>query len=119
MAGDEARHYSYFRRTFERHNEREKHGRIKRLTVILSRTLLVQDEDLRIAFSSLNAHWTKPQPFPQEDYAGYFRLVSDLIQDHFPLAAASRMLMQLVADTTWLERLAAAALPRILHFARP
>lgn len=115
MAADEARHYSYFRRTFERHNQRENHGRIKRLQVVMARTLLVRDEDLPIAFSSLKMHWTSPPPFVQEDYAGYLRLVAHLVRRHFPITAASRMLMQPVAGGTWLETLATAAIPRILR----
>jgi len=87
MAPDEARPLRIFRRTFERHNQRENHGRIRRLQVIVARTVLVRDEDLPIAFSSLNRNWTSPPPFAQEDYAGYSRLVGDLMRDHFPIIA--------------------------------
>jgi rubrerythrin len=114
MAADEARHYSYFRRAFERYNEREKHQRLKRLQVVVTRSLLVRDEDLPIAFASLNEHWTSRPPFEQEDYAGYLRLVAHLVRNHFPVTAAARMLMQPVAAGTWLEKLAIPAIARIL-----
>lgn len=118
MAADEARHYSYFRRTFYRHNELEKHSRMRRLHIIVARTLLVRSEDLALAFSSLNTHWSEPPPFAPEDYAGYLRLIARLVENHFPIAAASRMLMQLVTSGTLLERVATAAIPRILGFSR-
>lgn len=118
MAADEARHYAYFRRAFERHNRQENHGRIKRLQIVLARSLLVRDEDLPIAFSSLNMHWTSPPPFAREDYAGYLRLVTHLMRTQFPMTAACRMLMQPVAAGTWLETLATAVIPRIVHSSR-
>ena len=71
-----------------------------------------------VAFSSLNMHWTSPPPFAQEDHAGYFRLVARLVRTQFPMRAASRMLMQPVAGGSWLETLATAVIPRIVHSSR-
>jgi hypothetical protein len=119
MAADEARHYSSFRRAFERHNLREQHGPLKRLQVILARSLLVQGEDLPLAFSSLNGHWKNPQPFPRKDYTGYLQLVAGLMHGHFPLRAATRMLMKPVAQGTWIVGCAFSGAIGVIHFRRP
>lgn len=114
MAADEARHYSYFRRAFEQHNEREQHGPLKRFQVVVARSLLVRDEDLPLAFSSLNNHWSSPQPFVRQSYAGYLKLLAVLMRDHFPMMATARMLMKPVAGGTWIESFA-TAVPRFLR----
>jgi hypothetical protein len=115
MAADEARHYAYFRRAFERHNETEKQGTLKRIRVMVARTLLVQDEDIALGFSSLNDHWNAPPPFVREDHDGYLRLLRYLMPHHFPVIAASRMLLKPVFGGTWLEKLATSTVPDLLR----
>jgi rubrerythrin len=116
MAADEARHYAYFRRAFDRHNEGEKQGSFKRIQVVVARTLLVQDEDLALAFASLNDHWKAAPPFVREaDYAAYLRLVRYLMPHHFPVIAATRMLLKPVFGGTWLETLATSTVPDLLR----
>jgi hypothetical protein len=106
MAADEARHYSYFRRAFAAHNEREQHGIARRLQVVIARTLLVRDEDLAVSFRFLGSHWKSAPPFAPMDYDRYLELLSDVMETHFPIMAAARMLMKPVAGGTWLEDLA-------------
>ena len=94
MAADEARHYSQFRRAFERHNATEKHGRLRRLQIVVERLLLVRDEDLPLGFAALNEHWRQPPPFVRQDYAGYLKRMFERLWWHFPFRAAGRMLTQ-------------------------
>jgi len=115
MAADEARHYAYFRRAFERHEEKEKHGSFTRLRVIVARTLLVQQEDLALGFSTLNDHWTEPPPFVREDYAGYLRLLRYLMPHHFPIIAVTRILLKPVFAGGVLEKVATSAVPDLLR----
>lgn len=115
MAADEARHYSYFRRAFERHNEAEKHGSAARLRVVVSRTLLVGDEDLALAFASSNLGFRDPPPFHRDDYASYRRFATDLIAHHFPVLAATRMLLKPVFGGSWLESVTTRAIPDLLR----
>jgi hypothetical protein len=116
MAADEVRHFSYFRRTFERHNDCERHRMLKRLRIVVERTLLVRDEDLAVGFSCLDAHWTKPPPFAPLDYQRYLELLGEVMQQHFPMLAAARMLMQPVTGGTWLEDVATVFVPPFLRF---
>jgi hypothetical protein len=115
MAADEARHYAYFR-AFERHNEAEKQRSLTRIRTVVARTLMVQDEDLALAFSSLNYNWKAAPPFAREaDYAAYLRLVRYLMPHHFPVIAATRMLLKPVFGGTWLEKLATSTVPDLLR----
>ncbi len=104
MAADEARHYAQFRRAFERHNATEKHGRLRRLQIVVERLLLVRDEDLPLGFAALNEHWRDSPPFVRQDYAGYLKRLAERMWPHFPFHAASRMLTQLVGPNGSGER---------------
>jgi hypothetical protein len=115
MAADEARHYAYFRRAFERHNESEKHGPFRRLRVIAARTLLVRQEDLALAFAALNDHWKAAPPFVRDDFAGYMRLLKYLMPHHFPVIAVTRMLLKPVFEGGLLEKVATSMVPDLLR----
>jgi hypothetical protein len=95
MAADEARHYTHFRNAFDDQNEREEHGALKRLQIVVARTLLVRDEDLAFAFAALQSHWRAPPPFePLQHYSHYLLRVREIFHDHFPIGAATAMLMR-------------------------
>jgi hypothetical protein len=113
MAADEARHYSRFRRAFD--ERASAHGRIDRLRLVLSRTLLVRDEDLALAFASLAPHWTSPPPFELPSYAAYLDAVEVQLSEHIPTLALARMLLKPIVGGAWFERLAEAALPGVLR----
>jgi hypothetical protein len=113
MAADEARHYSRFRRAFD--ERAAAHGRVERLRLVLARTLLVRDEDLPLAFVSLAQHWRSPPPFELPSYAAYLDAVDEQLRENVPALALARMLLKPVLGGTWFERIAEAALPKVLH----
>src|SRR5262249_32755991 len=115
MAADEARHYTQFRRAFEKHNLREHHRKLRRLRIVAARTLLVRDEDLPLAFDALNGHWRCAPPFALLKWRGYGPLLRPLLRRHFPIEAAARMLMKPVVGGSRLEHVTTAIVPRMLR----
>jgi rubrerythrin len=114
MAAHEARHYSYFRRTFERYNAVERQPPLRRLRVVLARALLVRDEDLPLGFAVLNAHWREPPPFQRLSYRRYQRRIGQVMRDNFPVEATLRMLLKVIGARPRMEQWLAATLPRLL-----
>jgi hypothetical protein len=115
MAADEARHYAAFRRAFLRHNEALGHGILERLRLVVARNRLVREEDLAIAFGSIDAHWRGSRPFAAQDYRGFLDAASRMMRRHFPVRAAARMIVKPITEDGWLEPFVLASFPRLLR----
>ena len=102
MSRDEVRHYAYFRDLFDAHDAVERNSFWRKARTLLSRSELVRDEDLALAFAPLNGAWRGPTPFAPLDYAGFLKKASQVMSSHFPVEPARRMLFRpLMTGRLW------------------
>jgi hypothetical protein len=94
MSRDEVRHYSYFRDLFDRFDAIEANSFWSKAKTVLSRSELVREEDLALAFSPVNQAWCKPPPFKPLSYREFLAQASQVMSRHFPVEAAKRMLFR-------------------------
>jgi hypothetical protein len=94
LSSDEARHYSYFRRIFERHEATEKNSFVRKLRTISERSELVRDEDIAVAFRPLNEGWRGEIPFVPFTYAEFLATAEIVMKHYFPFEATTRMLFR-------------------------
>jgi hypothetical protein len=105
MSTDEVRHYREFRRTFEAYNKTEKNSFLAKARTIISRSELVKDEDLLMAFEPIANNWQSNPPFDHWDYDFYMSELGRITKLHLPVAEAQKMLFKPMRTKGWLNNL--------------
>ncbi|HTO68645.1 MAG TPA: ferritin-like domain-containing protein [Myxococcota bacterium] len=115
MSTDEVRHYGYFRRVFVRYDARERNSTWRKARTLVARSKLVRDEDVKLAFESLDAGWSGARPFQTLGFEEYLARASEVMLDHFPFEEAQRMLFRPLRSGRWFERRLVSVLGRIVR----
>jgi hypothetical protein len=110
MSTDEIRHYRYFRDLHHRYEAVERNSIVTRVRVLMNRSQLVLDEDLCLAFESLNAAWRGPPPFVRSSYRTFLGQAAHVMKVHFPFEEAKRMLFRPLRSGRLFETLAVSLL---------
>jgi hypothetical protein len=105
MSKDEVRHYSYFRKIFHRYDAGEKNALWRKANTIVTRSDLVKEEDLALAYQPLNSCWNGPRPFPPLSYRQFLSVAGRVMSRYFPFEEAKRMLFRPLRCGHWLERI--------------
>ncbi|HTO06796.1 MAG TPA: ferritin-like domain-containing protein [Myxococcota bacterium] len=115
MSADEVRHYGYFRRLFVRYDARERNSTWRKARTLVARSQLVRDEDLRLAFESLDAGWSGSKPFARLTFEQYLERAREIMADHFPMDEAQRMLFRPLRSGRWFERRLVSVLGHVVR----
>lgn len=107
LSKDEIGHYRYFRALHERLQKREKASLLRRLRIVVSRSRLVRDEDIALAFEPMNLAWRRTPPFERWTYQEFLRRAATAMKAHFPFREARKMLFRPLQMGRPHERLAA------------
>lgn len=112
---DEVRHYAYFRSLFNKYERVERVTLWQKSRVIVTRSALVRDEDLALAFEPLNYHWSKDAPFQPMRYPEFLGIASAVMLQHFPFDSAKRMLFRPLRCGSKLENVLAEILSVVVR----
>lgn len=105
LSREEVRHYKYFRRLFEKYERLERNSLWRKIGTLVSRSALVRDEDVALAFRPLNRHWRGAMPFAPMSYRDFLSRAGQVMRRHFPFEEAKRMLFRPLRSGAWHEKL--------------
>jgi hypothetical protein len=114
MSNDEVTHYAYFRKLFTQCNLAEGNSIWRCAITIASRSKVVRDEDIALAFAPVNKYWNAPKPFQPMCYKEFLRVAGDIIGRSFPSHAAKRMLFSPLRTGKWIDQALGFALAAVI-----
>lgn len=105
MSTDEVRHYRKFRDLHKQYELVEKNGFLSKARTLLSRSELVRDEDIALAFQPLNNNWDKAQPFMPWNYEMFLKYTANVMSENFPFREAKKMLFHPISSGKLIEKI--------------